>query len=62
MPKKKTKRAAAKRLRKTSKGKIVYAKSGTGHLMNAKSRKRKRKLRSAGVLSKAEVKRVSEMI
>lgn len=62
MPKKKTKKAAAKRLRKTANGKIMYSHAGTGHLMNSKSRKRKRNLRSAGVLSKAEVKRVSKMI
>jgi len=62
MPKKKTLKAAAKRFKKTAKGKLKYAKAGSGHLLSRKSRKRKRDLRSAGVLSKAETKRVSALI
>ncbi len=62
MPKKKTLKAAAKRFKKTAKGKLKYAKAGSGHLLGRKTRKRKRDLRSAGVLSKAETKRVSALI
>ena len=61
MPKRKTNKAAAKRFKKTATGKIKYAKAGSGHLLGGKSRKRKRNLRSAGVLSRPETRRVSAM-
>ncbi|MBN2302579.1 MAG: 50S ribosomal protein L35 [Lentisphaerae bacterium] len=62
MPKKKTKKSAVKRFRRTASGKIKYAKAGRGHLLSGKSRKRKRFLRSGGVLSAPEQKRVNAMI
>jgi len=62
MPKKKTNKSAAKRFRVTPKGKVTYAKAGAGHLMSAKSRKRKRDLRSTGVLSSAENRRVTDLL
>ena len=62
MPKKKTNKAAAKRLKRTARGKVTYAKAGAGHLMGAKSRKRKRRLRGGGVLSKVETKRVKNLL
>lgn len=62
MPKKKTKKAAAKRFKLTAKGKIKYARAGTGHLMSSKSRKRKRQLRRNGVLSKPETVRITNLL
>ena len=62
MPKKKTRKAAAKRFRRTAQGRIKFAKPGRGHLLTGKSRKRKRGLRSDGVLSKVEEKKVSMML
>lgn len=62
MPKKKTNKAAAKRFRKTASGKIKFAKAGSGHLLSSKSRKRKRHLRSSGILSKPECKRITGML
>lgn len=62
MPKKKTNKAAAKRFKKTANGKIKYSKAGTGHLLSSKSRKRKRSLRAAGILSKPECKRITGML
>ena len=62
MPKGKTKKAAAKRFRVTASGKIKYSKAGSGHLLGGKTRKRKRKLRTAGVLSAPETKRVKDML
>jgi large subunit ribosomal protein L35 len=62
MPKKKTNKAAAKRFKKTATGKLKYHKAGSGHLLGGKSRKRKRKLRTAGTLSKTETKRVKGML
>jgi len=62
MPKKKTRKAVAKRFRKTAGGKVMHAKAGAGHLMSSKSRKRKRSLRSKSTLAKAETQRVSLML
>ncbi|MBN1670143.1 MAG: 50S ribosomal protein L35 [Kiritimatiellae bacterium] len=62
MPKKKTRKAAAKRFRKTSKGRLKHAKAGRSHLQSSKSRKRKRALRHAGVLSPPEEKRIKNLL
>ena len=62
MPKKKTNKAAAKRFRKTAKGKLKYSRAGSSHLLSSKSRKRKRKLRKRGVAAKPDQKRISGMI
>jgi len=62
MPKVKTNKAAAKRFKVTAKGKLKYHKAGSGHLLGDKSRKRKRNLRSAGILSPAETKRVKRLL
>ena len=62
MPKQKTNKSAAKRFRRTANGKFKYSKAGSGHLLSAKSRKQKRNLRSGGILSKAETKRVNQLI
>ncbi len=62
MPKKKTKKAAAKRFKKTANGKVKYKKAGSSHLLSCKSRKRKRKLRKRGVASAPETKRVLAML
>ena len=62
MPKKKTNKSAAKRFKQTGTGKYSYARPGTGHLLSSKSRKRKRNLRSAGVLSKTENSRIKELL
>lgn len=54
MPKMKTRRAAAKRLSLTKTGKIKRAKAFKSHLLNGKTRKRKRNLRK-GTLVDATV-------
>ena len=53
MPKLKTKKALAKRFKITKRGKLKRQKAGLGHLSGKKSRKRKRQLRKAGLVSKA---------
>ncbi len=62
MPKKKTNKSAAKRVRVTASGKLKYSKAGSGHLLASKSRKRKRNLRKSGVLAKPEIKRITAML
>jgi len=62
MPKTKTNKAAAKRFKITANGKLKYSKAGSGHLLSSKSRKRKRNLRSAGILSTSENKRIKTLL
>jgi large subunit ribosomal protein L35 len=62
MPKKKTNKSAAKRFKRTAKGKVTYRKSGSGHLLSGKTRKRKRDLRRKGVLSDVEGRRVQPLL
>jgi large subunit ribosomal protein L35 len=62
MPKTKTNKAAAKRFKITANGKLKFHKAGSGHLLSSKSRKRKRNLRSAGILSTAENKRIKTLL
>lgn len=45
MPKLKTRKAVAKRVKVTKKKKVLRSKSGRRHLLSSKSRKRKRNLR-----------------
>ena len=54
MPKIKTNRAAAKRLKTTGTGKIVYRKSCASHMLTKKTTKRKRRLRQAHLISKSD--------
>ena len=58
----KTNKAAAKRFNKTSTGKIKRGHSLTSHILTKKTTKRKRKLRKADLVSKADVKNVHKMI
>ena len=62
MAKKKTKKSAAKRFRKTARGKITFPRPGRGHLLTGKGQKRKQDLRRRGRLSKAMTKRMLDMI
>jgi large subunit ribosomal protein L35 len=63
MPKLKTNRAAAKRLRKTAKGYKSYS-AGRRHNLGHKPRKTKRHLRSGGssLIHKSDVDRVDQLL
>ena len=54
MPKVKTKKALAKRVKVTKKKKVLRSKAGRRHLLSAKTRKRKRNLRRTSKVSSAE--------
>jgi len=54
MPKMKTKRAAAKRLKVTASGKLMRRSGWKSHLLEAKSPKRRRRLRKASPIAKAD--------
>lgn len=60
MPKMKTKKAAAKRLSLTGTGKVKYKKMNLRHILTKKAPKRKRQLRSAGILSPADSAKVKK--
>ena len=62
MPKKKTRKSVAKRFRRTASGKFKFTRAGRGHLLGSKSTKRKRSLRTTGVLHKSEAKRIQSML
>lgn len=62
MPKMKTKRAAAKRFKKTGTGKVQRHHAYTSHLLESKSPKRKRNLRKGAILSKGDTKRIEQLI
>lgn len=62
MPKMKTNRAAAKRFRKTAKGKIRCDKPFHSHILTKKARKRKRRLRKNAILDKTGVRQVRRLL
>ncbi len=62
MPKIKTSRGAAKRFKVTAKGKIKRSKGGKSHLLSSKGRKRKRRLRQAGLVSSRSTKNIRKLI
>ncbi|HCN61492.1 MULTISPECIES: 50S ribosomal protein L35 [Mammaliicoccus] len=62
MPKMKTHRGAAKRVKRTGSGQLKRSRSFTSHLFANKSTKAKRKLRKASLVSKSDTKRVKQML
>ncbi len=64
MPKQKlkTKRAAAKRFKKTGTGKLVRMKAYKSHILTKKSTKRKRNLRKATVMDPTNVKAMKKVM
>ncbi|QLK85958.1 50S ribosomal protein L35 [Staphylococcus sp. 17KM0847] len=62
MPKMKTHRGAAKRVKRTGNGKLKRSRAYTSHLFANKSTKQKRKLRKAALVSKSDAKRVRQLL
>jgi large subunit ribosomal protein L35 len=62
MPKMKTKRGAAKRLKKTASGKLKRHKGWKSHLLEAKPPRRRRHLRQARVVAKADERRLKALV
>ncbi len=62
MPKLKTNRSAAKRFKKTGKGKIKRYKAYKSHILTKKTTKRKRNLRKGTLVSDADAKRINKLI
>ena len=62
MPKLKTKKAAAKRIKVTASGKLKRYKAFHSHILTKKSPKRKRNLRKSTLVSPADAKNIKKLI
>ncbi|MFH1046445.1 MAG: 50S ribosomal protein L35 [Candidatus Omnitrophota bacterium] len=62
MPKLKTHKGLAKRLRITKRGKVKRLRAYRGHLLTHKSSKRKRHLRKRALISGADLNAVKKML
>lgn len=62
MPKMKTHRGAAKRVKKTGTGKLKRSKAFTSHILTKKTSKRKRNLRKGTTVSESDMKRVKTLL
>jgi len=62
MPKVKTSRSLAKRIKVTAKGKYKYFKAGKSHLLSKKRRKRKLDLLRAGFISKPDREKIRKLL
>lgn len=62
MPKLKTRKSIAKRVKRTASGKYKFCKPGRRHLMTNKSGKKKRQMRGAGLLAGAHAQRLKKAL
>ena len=62
MPKLKTHRGTAKRVKKTGSGKIMLNHANKSHILTKKDQKRKRKLRKSFVASARDAKVLKQML
>ncbi len=62
MPKLKTHRGAAKRIKKTAGGKLKRYRAYSSHILSKKTTKRKRHLRKSTLISPADEKVVARML
>ena len=62
MPKMKTNKGAAKRLKRTASGRFKRYKANHSHILTKKNRKRKRRLREGDLVDKADHKRMRVML
>lgn len=58
MPKMKTRKGVAKRVKKTGTGKYMHSRAGNRHILTKKNRKRKRRLRQDGEIKHSDMKRI----
>ena len=62
MPKMKTHRGLAKRVRRTASGRLKRKRAFHSHLLSSKSRKRKRHLRDSTRVNQADEKRLESLL
>ena len=56
MPKQKTHKGLKKRVKVTATGKVKHKRTGGGHLMSGKNAKRRRRVRSSSLMTRAMAK------
>ncbi len=61
MPKVKTHRGAAKRIKKTGTGKYMKMKANKSHILTKKTTKRKRRLRKANEVDKGNSRKIKQV-
>ncbi|MCU0233845.1 MAG: 50S ribosomal protein L35 [Thermoanaerobaculales bacterium] len=62
MPKQKTHRGAAKRVKRTGSGKFKRHHAYHSHILTKKSRKRKRRLRASAIVAPSDAKVLAKML
>jgi large subunit ribosomal protein L35 len=62
MPKQKTRKAVAKRVKVTKTGKIKRKRAFASHIMGKKSAKRKRHLRKPKLIDKSDARRIKRLL
>ncbi|KRM89782.1 50S ribosomal protein L35 [Liquorilactobacillus vini] len=62
MPKQKTHRASAKRFSRTGKGGLKRFNAFTSHRFHGKTKKQRRQLRKASMVSSSDMKRIKQML
>ena len=62
MPKQKTHRGLAKRVKKTGSGKLKRSHAYTSHRFHGKTKKQRRQLRKAALVSSSDFKRIKQQI
>ena len=62
MPKMKTRKSVAKRFSITGTGKVKRARDGKNHILTKKTRKRKRNLKKAAIVSKSYERNIKAMM
>jgi large subunit ribosomal protein L35 len=62
MPKIKTNRSAAKRLKRSGSGKLVRNRMGRRHILTSKTRKRKRQLRRKAMVAASMMPRINSLV
>lgn len=62
MPKLKTKKAAAKRFKKTGTGQLKRNKAYKSHILTKKTSKRKRNLRKSAIMDESNVKNMKKIL
>ncbi|MFA5394328.1 MAG: 50S ribosomal protein L35 [Candidatus Ratteibacteria bacterium] len=62
MPKNKTRKSAAKRLKRTGSGKVKRAQAYASHLLSSKSRKQKARLRKTVLVAGSDAKSIRRLM
>ncbi|MDZ7779613.1 MAG: 50S ribosomal protein L35 [Gemmatimonadota bacterium] len=62
MPKMKTHRGAAKRVKKTGTGKLKRMRANKSHILTKKTRKRKRRLRRSDLVASSDAKKLKRIL